>query len=307
MSGRMLPAAAALVAVAGLLGAGASHAQEEAAAAEQAPDPMVDLFVSRCASCHSIGQGDRVGPDLSGAHQRRSREWLLSMITVPSRMLASDPDARALLARFNNVMMPDLATTEEQALGLIELITRCSDVPCDLAGRFTAVLQATAADIARGEALFLGHERLSGGAVPCMSCHTVMGAASHVPGGTLAVDLTNVFARLGDEGLDAALRNPPFIVMNRVFGDRPLTEDEAFALRAYLHQANLAVPANNASLSLPLFGLLLAGIVLLALNAGWSRRLRGVRVPLTDRARQDLTSRSNFATPGEARHGRDER
>ena len=32
------------------------------------PDPAaVDLFVRKCASCHTVGEGDRVGPDLKGS------------------------------------------------------------------------------------------------------------------------------------------------------------------------------------------------------------------------------------------------
>lgn len=282
-----------------------TQAPETATGQQAEPDPIVDLFVTKCSSCHSIGAGDRVGPDLAGAHQRRSADWLERMIVSPSSMLGSDPDARALLTQFGGVRMPDLGTTPDQARALIALIARCSDVPCDLAGRFTAVIEATEADVAHGEALFLGTEPLANGAVPCMSCHTVIGTASPVPGGNLGVDLTNAFARLGDEGLDAALRNPAFIVMNRVFGDRPLTEEEAFALRAFLHEANLATPVQTASLSLPLFGVLLAIVVMLALNAAWSRRLRGVRIPLTLNARAAAAAR-NLTNPSAARDGRNE-
>ncbi|MFW6198464.1 MAG: c-type cytochrome, partial [Acidobacteriota bacterium] len=248
-------------------------------------DPMVELFVGKCASCHTIGDGDRVGPDLQGVHTERDRDWLHSMIQTPSQMLASDAQARQLLARYNGVKMPDLGLDDAQVQGLIDLIARCSDEPCDLAGRFVPVADATEEDVLRGERLFLGHERLENGAGACISCHTVRGASTSVPGGTLAMDLTNTYARLGDEGLDAALKNPAFLLMNRIFADRPLTQEEAFALRAFLHDANLSEPTETASLSLPLFGLLGAGVVLLILNAFWGRRLRGVRKPLTQGGR----------------------
>lgn len=249
---------------------------------EDAPaDPTVELFVAKCASCHTVGKGVRVGPDLVGAHERRDRDWLLQMIRTPSALLSRDADARRLLLEYDNVRMPDPGITEEQTVSLYDLIVRCSAEPCVLAGKFVAVTEATEEDFARGEALFLGHERTVNGSVACISCHNVGGVDSFVPGGTLATDLTHVFARLGDEGLDAALKNPAFPLMNKVFTDHPLDPEEAFALRAFLYEANRGTVAAGDNASLPLVGVLGAGVVLMILNAFWSRRLKGVRKPLT--------------------------
>ncbi len=247
-------------------------------------DPRIELFVAKCASCHTVGKGDRVGPDLSGVHTRRDRAWLQQMIQTPSSMLSSDADARNLLLQYNGVKMPDLGLSAEDVSSLIDLVTECSDAPCVLAGKFVAVGEATDVEIARGRDLFIGNETLVGGGVACMSCHTIRGMNSAVPGGTLGVDLTHAFARLGDEGLDIALKNPVFPVMNKVFVDHPLETDEAFALRAFLNEANSNPTADASVLSLPLFGLLGAGAVMVLLNAIWARRLRGVRQPMTRRS-----------------------
>ena len=57
-----------------------------------APDPAaVDLFVRKCGSCHTVGKGDRVGPDLKGAVERRGRPWVERFVGEPSAMLDSDP------------------------------------------------------------------------------------------------------------------------------------------------------------------------------------------------------------------------
>jgi mono/diheme cytochrome c family protein len=243
-------------------------------------DPHVDLFARKCGSCHTVGKGVRVGPDLKDVLQRRNRAWVERFVKTPSSMLDSDADARQLLAQFNGVRMPDLGLNEAEARGLADLLERCSQAPCDLAGKFVAVTNATPADFARGRELFVGHTALSAGAAPCLSCHTVRGAAGRVPGGTLAKDLTNVYARLGDQGLDAALKAPAFPVMNKIFGQRALTADEAFALRAYLWDANRQHPAPEDHLSLPVLGALGTLGVLGILNAAWARRLKGVRQPL---------------------------
>jgi len=245
------------------------------------PDPAIELFAAKCASCHTVGKGTRVGPDLTGVHERRDRDWILQMIETPSSLLSRDPVARRLLLEYDNVRMPDPGISEEQVISLYDLIVRCSAEPCELAGKFVPITDAVEEDFSRGEALFLGHERTVNGSVACISCHNVSGVDSFVPGGTLATDLTHVFARLGDEGLDAALKNPAFPLMNKVFTDHPLDPEEAFALRAFLYESNRGAAIAGDNASLPLFGVLGAGLVLVILNAFWSRRLRGVRKELT--------------------------
>jgi len=255
---------------------------EQGTAEERPQDPMEELFADKCASCHTVGKGVRTGPDLKDAHERRDRAWLVRLIAVPSKMLDSDPDARDLVAEFDGVRMPDLALDDEQVEGLVDLIERCSaeGADCNLVGSFVPVAEATEDDIRLGGELFVGTVPIKSGAPACISCHAVQGASGVVAGGTLSKDLTNVFARLGDEGLNAALKNPAFEVMNKVFADHPLDKAENFALRSYLDQANRSVAAPSSALSLALFGLLGMIASLVGLNAGWRRRLLGVRVPL---------------------------
>jgi len=67
------------------------------------------LFASRCSACHSIGQGDRMGPDLLGVTARRERNWLLRYIQVPEQVLASgDPIAKALNEKYQRTRMPNV-------------------------------------------------------------------------------------------------------------------------------------------------------------------------------------------------------
>src|SRR5207302_1304359 len=42
------------------------------------------LFTKHCATCHTLfGEGNKVGPDLTGA-DRKNRDWLLTSIVDPS-------------------------------------------------------------------------------------------------------------------------------------------------------------------------------------------------------------------------------
>ncbi len=275
------------VVLAGLMLPAAGGAQAPAAPALPAPaapeDPAVELFVRRCASCHTVGKGQRVGPDLKGALERRDRTWVERLVKAPSTMLDSDPAARQLVAQFAGVRMPDLGLSDAEVTALVDLVARCSAEPCDLAGKFTPVTTATPTDVLRGRDLFLGHQALTAGAAQCVSCHTVRGAGGWIAGGLLAKDLTNAFGRLGDPGLDAALKSPAFPVMGKVFAAHPLQADEAFALRAFLHDANRKEPSPDDPLSVLLVGFLGTVAALIALNAAWARRLRGVRQPLVRR------------------------
>jgi len=82
--------------------------------------PGEALYTKLCAPCHTIGVGDRVGPDLRGVTQRRDRAWLSNFIRNPVRMLAQkDPVAVALAAQFPAVHMPALGIAEGDAADLI--------------------------------------------------------------------------------------------------------------------------------------------------------------------------------------------
>ncbi len=85
--------------------------------------PGQALYVRMCAACHTIGQGDRVGPDLNGVTSRRSRAWLSAFMRDPEQMRASkDPAAMALVARFPTVRMPNTGLSEADADDLLSYV-----------------------------------------------------------------------------------------------------------------------------------------------------------------------------------------
>ncbi len=89
------------------------------------------LFGSRgCVGCHSIGQGQRVGPDLAGVTGKRDFDWLRRWLKNPTAMLATDSLAKALLAQYNNVAMPTLRLEDEEVEALLHYIARESRKAC---------------------------------------------------------------------------------------------------------------------------------------------------------------------------------
>ncbi len=87
-------------------------------------------FRNHCAACHTIGGGDRIGPDLKGVAASRDRQWLRRIIATPDALVAADdPIARALLEKFNGVRMPNLGLALQDADVLIAYIAQRSDEP----------------------------------------------------------------------------------------------------------------------------------------------------------------------------------
>jgi mono/diheme cytochrome c family protein len=233
-------------------------------------------FEQNCSSCHTIGDGASVGPDLKNATQRASRHWLVEFIRDPdAKIAAKDPYATKIVAEAQGAVMtgsPDV--TEEFGEALLEYIDQQSGAPVATA------VPVVAGDAARGRELFLGKHRLSSGAAACIACHQASGLP--LAGGRLGPDLSSAYQKLGDDrGLAAWLHNPPTRMMSTIFRSAPLTADEASDLTAFLH----ASTENSAHLSQApvrrVQAIGLAGSLLVFLFAGviWRGRIaiHGVR------------------------------
>ena len=82
--------------------------------------PGEDLYITRCAICHTIGGGKTVGPDLLGVAGSRDLKWLIRWLMEPDVMLKEkDPLATALFEQYNQVPMPNLKLSKQDAIDLI--------------------------------------------------------------------------------------------------------------------------------------------------------------------------------------------
>jgi protein SCO1/2 len=80
------------------------------------------LFAKQCAACHTIGQGDKIGPDLKNVAATRDRAWLAHYIREPNKMRAAgDPIALALRARYKAVM-PNLSVGDRDLAVLLDYL-----------------------------------------------------------------------------------------------------------------------------------------------------------------------------------------
>jgi mono/diheme cytochrome c family protein len=197
-------------------------------------------FEQNCSSCHTIGGGASVGPDLKNATQRAPRHWLVEFIRDPdAKIAAKDPYATKIVAEAQGALMtgsPDV--TEEFGEALLEYIDQQSGAPA------ASAAPAVAGDAARGRELFLGKRRLSNGAAACIACHQASGLP--LAGGRLGPDLSPAHQKLGgDRGLASWLHSPPTKMMSTMFRPAPLTDEEAADLMAFLR----ASTENSARLS----------------------------------------------------------
>jgi protein SCO1/2 len=81
------------------------------------------VFARDCAACHTVGQGDKVGPDLLGVTRVRDHQWLVRIIQAPEQLLKeNDPIATALLKKYNNVRMPNLSINDDELNLLISYL-----------------------------------------------------------------------------------------------------------------------------------------------------------------------------------------
>jgi cytochrome oxidase Cu insertion factor (SCO1/SenC/PrrC family) len=87
------------------------------------PSSSHALFAKACAGCHTIGRGDRVGPDLAGVGERRQADWLVRFIANPDRVRGQrDAIALALADKYPVVRMPAMGISESEASELLAYI-----------------------------------------------------------------------------------------------------------------------------------------------------------------------------------------
>ena len=205
------------------------------------------IFKQNCASCHSVGKGRLVGPDLIGVHEKRTEEWLLAFIKNPAAFAETDADAKALIAEFGYPMPPQ-GLAEADVKAIITYIQsespaaahaeEATETHTDKHAEEAPVV-ASEGDATEGLHLFSGQSRFENGGPSCISCHNVK-YDDLTSGGLLARDLTHVYDRMGDAGIKGILSSPPFPAMAASYKNNKLTEKEVMQLTAFFNDAHEA-------------------------------------------------------------------
>jgi hypothetical protein len=146
--------------------------------------------------------------------------------------------------------MPDHELSAVEIDALLDLIA--AGGPSDASGaKSRRASAATAAELRQGRELFLGRRGFRNGGAACIDCHAA-GEAGRWGAGTLGHDLTHAYDKYQDWGMGRALADADFPLMSSIYHRQPLTEDEVFAVKAFLYEASRRPPEPSTSSS-PLF------------------------------------------------------
>ncbi|MBI3013960.1 MAG: c-type cytochrome [Candidatus Tectomicrobia bacterium] len=104
-------------------------------AAAQAPFPPLNPQASEaakrgretfqnkgCRTCHSVGGGRIIGPDLLGVSRKRSKEWLRAWLGDPAAFIRSHPELKSWPDEFGGVVMPNQNLSSEEISALVEFL-----------------------------------------------------------------------------------------------------------------------------------------------------------------------------------------
>lgn len=250
-----------------------------------AGDPAAAYYRQNCMSCHTIGGGRTVGPDLKDVETRKDRQWLRSFIVNPKQFLeGGDPYAARLKEEARGAIMPNISGLDPaKADALLDLIAAESKLEkSQFTGLDIGDQPFGPHDITAGGAIFEGTRRLTNGGPSCLACHG-MARLSFLGGGRLGPDLTKVFERMqGRKNLATWLQAPATQTMRPLFVNNALTNEEIVSLVAYLENAAKQPPQTAETSTLLFFFLGLGGSVLGFIGADtiWRNRFRGVRKPM---------------------------
>ncbi|MCO6441797.1 MAG: c-type cytochrome [Nitrococcus mobilis] len=243
------------------------------------------LFQQKCAACHTIGQGDRVGPDLKGVTKERDEAWLKEWLKDPAAMIASgDPTAKEISAKYP-MTMPNLGLSNQQIDDLIAYMAQDGAAGAQssagggaaesAAAPAAAATAESAGSAEQGERLFTGESSFRNGGPSCAACHSIAGLG----GGSMGPDLTTTYGRLGDAIITWPEAMAP---MQPIFSADPLTDSEKADLLAFF-KAKAAGPNQSAGGPVGmLLGLSIIGVVALGaiVSFVWRRRIIAVREPM---------------------------
>ncbi|HEX9014983.1 MAG TPA: c-type cytochrome [Chloroflexota bacterium] len=240
------------------------------------------VFDQKCASCHSIGGGKMVGPDLKGVTGQRQHDWLVGFITAPDKVIASgDATAKQLVSEYG-MPMPNVGVNQQQAEDILAYIQQQSGGAAPAAQPAAQIQPGNAQN---GRALFTGEKRLSAGGPPCIACHTAAGVAAF-GGGALGLDLTKEQSKLGTAGIASALKSPSFPAMKEAYQGHAIADAEIADLAGFFVEEDRQQPSSIDWVLFPIAGLIIFVVMVAIAVVPWLGRTRPVRRTLVGGARR---------------------
>jgi nitrite reductase (NO-forming) / hydroxylamine reductase len=165
-----------------------SRAEAELTAAH----PGQALFDRSCLTCHTIGGGDGIGPDLEGVHQRRPHAWLVDWIEDPMGMAERDELARQVASDWPNAAMPPMGLSRAEIEHVLDYMAQVSE------GRIQRLAAAHLVELDEAEFARAGQIYFN----RCAGCHGTLRTGATGP--NIEPEVTR---QRGTESLQAILRH----------------------------------------------------------------------------------------------------
>jgi mono/diheme cytochrome c family protein len=183
-----------------------------------------------CGSCHTIGGGRLVGPDLKGVTAKRERSWLIRWIMEPDKMLAEeDPQAKQIAQEYNNLPMPPSGATKaevEDILAYIKAKSADSTPPAKQTTSPGSEKPSVAPTISPEEPHTYSEKGPALYKKICSACHTIGG------GKQIGPDLKGVTSRRETNWLVRWIQEP----------DKVLAEGDSHATQLMQKHGNFPMP-----------------------------------------------------------------
>lgn len=223
-------------------------------------DSGSSVFTNKCAGCHTIGEGNKVGPDL-----KPTKDWTDSKLESEVKRMGpmagglTDDEVASLVSYLKNPV--EQASTDSDTAKAES--TESSEPVKEPEGELPGSAE-------NGKLLFFGSKQFENGGMSCIACHQ---SGSHQG---LGPDLKGISKKMKGRALVEACKNAPFKVMNAAYADHKITETEAFDLAKYLTEAD-AEEAESKPMPVPLYGGAFTLLVLACIAVGYRNRNSNVR------------------------------
>jgi cytochrome c2 len=77
-----------------------------------------------CTSCHTVGAGKLLGPDLKGVGTRHDENWLRSWLADPAAVIRAHPDLAAWPGNYDGIVMPNQNLSPDEINALVGYLTK---------------------------------------------------------------------------------------------------------------------------------------------------------------------------------------
>jgi len=277
----------AVCAIGGVSLAGAVPGWAQTQAKETLPHGK-QVFQKNCASCHTIGDGDRIGPDLEGVASRRDPAWIARWIDRPRQMVKAGDSLAVQLDEEYEQDMVSLGLSSEEIAALMEYFgysdqevqegTEALEKEAVAESGKTETVPIEEASVRIGRKLFTGRRSFANGGARCQACHDYAGLSAP-GGGSMGPDLTDAYDRLGQAVVTWPASQPP---MRAIYKEHPLTDEEKAHLLAFLKSGQGRAPQRIWTLLVYALGG--AGVLFGVMAFVWRGRLREVRRPMIQKS-----------------------